>query len=136
MEPQPRPHSRSVGEASAAGGAPPVALASGIPDAYPVPGGSLEQTWYFLDDCPTLLIELRPATPVWPGLAITGVAMAEPLLELREVGRELGMSTAEVTSLVVSGELCAVTVRGQWRVRRSDLDGYVAKARTPPQQDG
>ena len=46
-------------------------------------------------------------------------------LTLHEVAKEIGLSTAQVTSLVVSGRMWAIQVRGQWRVPRGDLDLYL-----------
>jgi excisionase family DNA binding protein len=53
-------------------------------------------------------------------------------LLLDGVAVELSTSKAQVYAMVRSGELPAIKVggRGQWRVERTKLEGYIAKAYT------
>jgi excisionase family DNA binding protein len=48
------------------------------------------------------------------------------ILTLEEVADILRISVATARKIVESGELKAKKVRGQWRVRREDLDAYMA----------
>jgi len=45
---------------------------------------------------------------------------------LEEVAEILRVSTATVRKLIESGELKAKKVRGQWRIRKEDLDTYMS----------
>ena len=45
---------------------------------------------------------------------------------LEEVADILRVSTATVRKLIESGELKAKKVRGQWRIRKEDLDAYMS----------
>jgi excisionase family DNA binding protein len=46
---------------------------------------------------------------------------------LEEVAEILKVSVATVRKLVDTKELKAFKVRGQWRVRKEDLDDYIAR---------
>jgi excisionase family DNA binding protein len=50
-------------------------------------------------------------------------------LQLADVAEILNTSSAQVYSLVRSGELPAIKIggRGQWRVEASELEGYIAR---------
>ncbi len=50
-------------------------------------------------------------------------------LQLADVAEVLNTSSAQVYSLVRSGELPAIKIggRGQWRVEASELEGYIAR---------
>lgn len=57
--------------------------------------------------------------------------MAEPrFLQLADVAEVLNISAAQAYALVRSGELPAIKVggRGQWRVERAELEGYIQRA--------
>ncbi|MDQ6715425.1 MAG: helix-turn-helix domain-containing protein [Actinomycetota bacterium] len=51
-------------------------------------------------------------------------------LQLAEVSEILNISSAQAYALVRSGDLPAIKVggRGQWRVERSSLEDFIAKA--------
>ncbi|MDX1659336.1 MAG: helix-turn-helix domain-containing protein [Nitriliruptorales bacterium] len=51
--------------------------------------------------------------------------MTDPLLTAAEVADELRVSTMTVYRLIKGGELPAVRVGRNYRVRRSDLDSYL-----------
>jgi excisionase family DNA binding protein len=53
-------------------------------------------------------------------------------LLLDAVAKELSTSKAQIYALVRSGELPAIKVggRGQWRIERTKLEEYIAKAYT------
>jgi excisionase family DNA binding protein len=50
------------------------------------------------------------------------------MLTVEEVADILRVSTQTVRRLIDDGELKALRVRGQWRVRREDLDEYIRRA--------
>lgn len=57
--------------------------------------------------------------------------MAEPrFLQLSEVAEILNISAAQTYALVRNKQLKAIKVggRGQWRVERSELEDYIARA--------
>jgi excisionase family DNA binding protein len=56
--------------------------------------------------------------------------MGERFLQLSEVAEVLDVSASQVYALVRHGELAAIKVggRGQWRVERTALEDYIAKA--------
>ena len=63
--------------------------------------------------------------------------MAEPrFLQLADVAEILNISAAQAYALVRNGELPAIKVggRGQWRVEREQLEGYIARAYTETQE--
>lgn len=47
------------------------------------------------------------------------------MLTLEEVAEILRVSVQTVSRLIEDGELKAAKIRGQWRVRRKDLDDYI-----------
>jgi excisionase family DNA binding protein len=51
-------------------------------------------------------------------------------LQLADVAEILNISAAQTYALVRSGDLPAIKVggRGQWRVERDQLEGYIARA--------
>ncbi len=58
------------------------------------------------------------------------VVMADPrFLTLADVAEVLNISAAQTYALVRSGDLAAIKVggRGQWRVERSRLEGYIER---------
>ena len=61
--------------------------------------------------------------PLWR--EYTEAVMTDPLLTAAEVADELRVSTMTVYRLIKGGELPAVRVGRNYRVRRSDLDSYL-----------
>jgi excisionase family DNA binding protein len=59
----------------------------------------------------------------------TGPASAPRFLQLTDVAEVLNTSSAQVYSLVRSGELPAIKIggRGQWRVEASELERYIER---------
>jgi excisionase family DNA binding protein len=53
--------------------------------------------------------------------------MAQPsdLLTVKEVAEILRVSQPTVLRMIGDGELPAIRVRSQWRIRHSDLDDYL-----------
>ncbi len=52
---------------------------------------------------------------------------ASDVLTVDEVAAELRVSAQTVRKLIEEGQLRAFKVRGQWRIRRADLDRYIEK---------
>ena len=52
--------------------------------------------------------------------------MAEEVLTIKEVAVLLKLADKTVYSMAQQGELPAFKVRGQWRIRRSDFDRWLA----------
>jgi len=69
-------------------------------------------------------MEPPPATPDVPS-----PSGAPRFLQLADVAEVLNTSSAQVYSLVRSGELLAIKIggRGQWRVEVSELEKYIAR---------
>jgi excisionase family DNA binding protein len=67
-----------------------------------------------------------------PTAATSTAAQGPRFLLLADVATELSVSVAQAYALVRSGDLPAIKVggRGQWRVERSVLEEYIAKAYT------
>jgi excisionase family DNA binding protein len=57
---------------------------------------------------------------------------ATEFLSLQTVGELLKVSTTAVRRLIAAQELVAFKVGKEWRVRRSDLDSYLAKVANVP----
>jgi len=55
--------------------------------------------------------------------------MVQPsaLLTVKEVAEILRVSQPTVLRMIDDGELRAIRVRNQWRIRRSDLDEYLQR---------
>lgn len=55
--------------------------------------------------------------------------MTERFLQLADVAEILNISAAQTYALVRSGELPAIKIggRGQWRVERNELEGYISR---------
>jgi len=55
--------------------------------------------------------------------------MVQPsdLLTVKEVAEILRVSQPTVLRMIDDGELRAIRVRNQWRIRRSDLDDYLQR---------
>jgi excisionase family DNA binding protein len=51
----------------------------------------------------------------------------DELLSVKQVAKELGVSVETVEREIRDGNLLAHKVRGQWRIRRSALDKYLAE---------
>jgi excisionase family DNA binding protein len=51
----------------------------------------------------------------------------DQVLTIREVAEILKLAEKTVYSMAQDGELPAFKVRGQWRIRRVDFDGWMAK---------
>ena len=68
-----------------------------------------------------------PTTP--PPTAATTPPPGPRFLQLSDVAEVLNISSAQVYSLVRSGELPAIKIggRGQWRVESSELERYIAR---------
>ena len=49
------------------------------------------------------------------------------LLTVKEVAEILRVSQPTVLRMIDDGELPAIRVRNQWRIRRSDLDDYLQR---------
>ena len=49
------------------------------------------------------------------------------LLTVKEVAELLRVSQPTVLRMIADGELRAIRVRNQWRIRRSDLDAYLQR---------
>ena len=56
--------------------------------------------------------------------------MNDRFLQLSDVAEILNISASQTYALVRSGELPAIKIggRGQWRVERSQLESYIARA--------
>lgn len=52
--------------------------------------------------------------------------MAIDLLTLQDVAEALRLAERTVYAMAAAGELPAFKIRGQWRVRRMDLEAWVA----------
>jgi excisionase family DNA binding protein len=57
--------------------------------------------------------------------------MTNEILNIREVAELLRVADKTVYSMAQRGELPAFKVRGQWRVRRVDLDAWINAQRAP-----
>lgn len=57
--------------------------------------------------------------------------MTNEILNIREVAELLRVAEKTVYSMAQRGELPAFKVRGQWRVRRVDLDAWIIAQRAP-----
>lgn len=57
--------------------------------------------------------------------------MTNEILNIREVEELLRVAEKTVYSMAQRGELPAFKVRGQWRVRRADLDAWINAQRAP-----
>jgi excisionase family DNA binding protein len=57
------------------------------------------------------------------------VTMVQPsdLLTVKEVAEILRVSQPTILRMIDDGELRAIRVRNQWRIRRSDLDEYLQR---------
>jgi excisionase family DNA binding protein len=53
--------------------------------------------------------------------------MADAVLTVEEVAAQLRVSPQTVRKLIEDGDLKAFKVRGQWRVKQSDLDDYIQR---------
>jgi excisionase family DNA binding protein len=65
------------------------------------------------------------------GLLSGGAASAAPggtpeMLTPEHVAKTLGVATADVMSILEAGELKAKKIGSSWRIRRADLDAYLA----------
>lgn len=57
--------------------------------------------------------------------------MTNEILNIREVAELLRVAEKTVYPMAQRGELPAFKVRGQWRVRRADLDAWINEQRAP-----
>jgi len=48
------------------------------------------------------------------------------MLTIEDVAKILNVSPATVRRLIEDGELKAKKIRGQWRIKKEDLDAYLA----------
>lgn len=53
------------------------------------------------------------------------MAADSDVLTVEEVAKELRVSAQTVRKIIEDGELKAFRVRGQWRIKREDLDRYI-----------
>jgi len=51
----------------------------------------------------------------------------KPLYSINEATKLLGVSDDTIRRMIASGELDAVKVRGQWRIRRESLEKYLGR---------
>ncbi len=58
--------------------------------------------------------------------------MTDELLNIKEVAALLRLAEKTVYSMAQAGELPAFKVRGQWRIRRADLDAWMQEQRRAP----
>jgi excisionase family DNA binding protein len=54
--------------------------------------------------------------------------MNEEILIIQEVAELLKVADKTVCSMAQKGELPAFKVRGQWRLRRQDIDGWISES--------
>ena len=55
------------------------------------------------------------------------MTQSSDLLTVKEVAEILRVSQPTVLRMIDDGELRAIRVRNQWRIRRSDLDDYLQR---------
>jgi excisionase family DNA binding protein len=55
------------------------------------------------------------------------MTQSSDLLTVKEVAEILRVSQPTVLRMIADGELRAIRVRTQWRIRRSDLDDYLQR---------
>lgn len=55
------------------------------------------------------------------------MTQSSELLTVKEVAEILRVSQPTVLRMIDDGELRAIRVRNQWRIRRSDLDDYLQR---------
>jgi excisionase family DNA binding protein len=55
------------------------------------------------------------------------MTQSSDLLTVKEVAEILRVSQPTILRLIEDGELRAIRVRNQWRIRRSDLDAYLQR---------
>lgn len=63
--------------------------------------------------------------------------MPDEILTLPEVAQLLKVADKTVYTMAQKGELPAFKVRGQWRFKRADIDGWIEaqKAATRPEEE-
>lgn len=63
--------------------------------------------------------------------------MNDSIMTIREVAQVLKLAEKTVYAMATEGELPAFKVRGQWRVRRVDFEGWLSqRAGAPPSRNG
>jgi excisionase family DNA binding protein len=60
------------------------------------------------------------------GLEVSMTQLSD-LLTVKEVAEMLRVSQPTVLRMIEDGELPAIRVRNQWRIRRSELDAYLQR---------
>ncbi len=55
------------------------------------------------------------------------MTQSSDLLTVKEVAERLRVSQPTILRMIDDGELPAIRVRNQWRIRRSDLDDYLQR---------
>jgi excisionase family DNA binding protein len=63
---------------------------------------------------------------LFTGATQTPASGAPELLTPEQVAKSLGVSDEDVRSIIASGELKAKKIGSSWRIRRADLDAYLA----------
>jgi excisionase family DNA binding protein len=69
---------------------------------------------------------------------LTGVAVVpdEPMLTVEDVAKELNIHPNTVRSYIASGELKALKLKREYRIRRADLDDFIKRHLTNQDYDG
>lgn len=70
----------------------------------------------------------------WRSVHANRRAMTNEILNIREVAELLRLAEKTVYSMAQKGELPAFKIRGQWRIRRADLDDWIAAQRRTPRR--
>lgn len=58
--------------------------------------------------------------------------MNDPIMTIRDVAQVLRLAEKTVYAMALQGELPAFKIRGQWRVRRTDFDGWLSQQAGKP----
>ena len=70
----------------------------------------------------------------WRAIHADWRAMTNEILNIKEVAAPLRLAEKTVYSMAQKGELPAFKIRGQWRIRRADLDDWIAAQRRTPRR--
>ena len=65
-----------------------------------------------------------------------GALPADDILTLREVAGLLKVADKTLYTMARQGEIPAFKVRGQWRFRRRDIDGWIDRQQSPGAGEG
>ncbi len=61
--------------------------------------------------------------------------MGEDILSIDQAAKYLSVSDDTIRRLIKEGELPAARIRGQWRIRKADLDALFRRQQPPPQKE-